>query len=293
MKTVFEPALADEVIQLASGGYPERLERWRSLQDKVYEQPVEKRQDGFYLVQVSLMEEWRLDAPVTSVTSEFRVLDGEISEFLVARARSRREEGADLSWDGQRVGVKLCPERFLDPHSLEVFLRHEFMHISDMLDRAFDYRLEPLDLTPSQEAAARERYGFLWDISIESRLARCGKETTADRDIWQRRFATLFAALPEERREAVFQRLWDEPLLRHQDIMEKAVGPEKFLGTEAVPTPRTPGAKCPLCHFPTFQWVDPPTAALAVVLAEFPRWKVEEGMCPRCSEYYAIQVGVW
>ena len=293
MKIVFEPSLVDEIVHLASRDNPARLVERRFFEDKIYEQPVEERREGFYRVHLELMKRWQLDRPLAESADEFKALDEEIAEALVAAASPGKDEGADLSWDGQRVGIKLQPGRFMESHTLKVFFRHEFMHINDMLDRNFGYRMERFDLTPSQEDSVRARYGLLWDISIESRLTKAGKETKISREAWAERFSSLFSGLPEMDRLAVFERIWDAPLSRHSDILEKAIEPASLIGAEARPAPRAAGSKCPLCSFPSYQWVDAPSATLAMVQADFPRWRAEEGMCPRCSEYYAITAGIW
>lgn len=293
MKVVFEPALAAEITEMASRGNADRQAEYRASQDQVYLEPPERRKDGFYGLDCQVLARWGLAGPVNSVTGEFSALGGKTSEVLVARVASAGEEGADLSWDGQRIGVKVKAHRFLDGQGLSVFLRHELMHVQDMLDEKFGYRLERLDLTPAQDAKFRERYGLLWDISIESRLAGAGKQGTANRDEWAKRFQETFTDLPDEVRPVVFQRLWDRPQCSHLDILEKALDPAKFVGWDGKPEVRVPGAKCPLCRFPSYQWVDAPAPALALVQAEFPRWQPEQGMCPRCSEYYAVRVGIW
>lgn len=290
---VYEPALAEDVVHLASCDNPSRVAEYRALQEEVYGQPPDKRHDAFYGVHRKLMRHWGLDTPLDNVAAEFHFPDGNVSELLVARARSSGEEGADLSWDTQRLGVKVRAERFLDQGALAIFLRHEFMHVSDMLDDDFGYQPERLDLTPSQEAQVRERYGLLWDISIESRLAAMGKETTASHDTWETRFGGRFTSLPAEQRSLIFGRIWDSPPLRHREILEKAIDPARFLGADTTPAPRTPGTKCPLCSFPSYQWVDAPSPALDAVKADFPHWQPEQGMCPRCGEYYAMKVGIW
>ncbi len=57
-----------------------------------------------------------------------------------------------------------------------------------------------------------------------------------------------------------------------------------------------PGTTCPLCGFPSFDWVeevanDEETAK--VINEEFPDWKPQDGVCSRCAEYYKIKAGKW
>ena len=50
-----------------------------------------------------------------------------------------------------------------------------------------------------------------------------------------------------------------------------------------------PGGSCPLCEFPTFHWAVAATLAPAMlrrILAAFPAWQPEQGLCSRCLETY-------
>jgi hypothetical protein len=59
---------------------------------------------------------------------------------------------------------------------VRVLLRHELMHVADMLDPAFGYErsLPTSDDGPSADNIVRDRYRVLWDVTIDGRLARAG-----------------------------------------------------------------------------------------------------------------------
>lgn len=55
--------------------------------------------------------------------------------------RSDSEEGSFLRGDKSSIGIKILPERFLEISDLKRFLRHELMHLHDMLDEEFGYSI--------------------------------------------------------------------------------------------------------------------------------------------------------
>ena len=64
---------------------------------------------------------------------------------------------------------------------LRDYVRHEFTHLSDMLDPAFGYAptLDLPGLNGAQQRLARERYRLLWDITIDGRLTAAGRTPMA------------------------------------------------------------------------------------------------------------------
>jgi hypothetical protein len=52
-----------------------------------------------------------------------------------------------------------------------------------------------------------------------------------------------------------------------------------------------PGAPCPLCRFPTFDWVEANRVTPEIasrVSAEFPDWSPALSLCGRCHEVYQV-----
>src|SRR5262249_35683272 len=148
--------------------------------------------------------------------------------------------------------VAMRPERFTQERELGAFLRHELTHLHDMVDPAFGYRPE-LPASGSfmnQDCLARERYRLLWDVSIDGRLTRAGRQTIAAKDQRWSEFASAFAFWAEARQQDVFETLWNDPAPAHEMLADLVRDP-RDLRTGNGPRP---GARCPLCGFPTFAW---------------------------------------
>jgi hypothetical protein len=167
-----------------------------------------------------------------------------------------------------------------------VFLRHEFTHLSDMLDPAFGYEPDTgRPKHPSQERLIRERYRLLWDITIDGRLATRGQPPCAARDQHWTQFKRAYGFWEASTLEQTFDSLWSEKQPRHARLLELASDPR---GLRFAHKP-SPGALCPLCGFPTFHWIPEEqitTPVLEAVATEFPEWTPEQGICNRCCEVY-------
>jgi len=169
------------------------------------------------------------------------------------------------------------------------FLRHELMHLQDMVDPAFGYVPELPVSGPSlnQSRLARERYRLLWDVSIDGRLTLSGRTTIATKEQRWTEFSNAFAFWTEGRQKEVFESLWTNPSPSHERLAELVTDPRQLQAT----TRPGPGAPCPLCGFPTFVWATPASLAeptLSAIHSEFPQWTPEQGACARCSSIYRV-----
>jgi len=57
-----------------------------------------------------------------------------------------------------------------------------------------------------------------------------------------------------------------------------------------------PGSPCPLCKFPTYNWVDDPESicdemVIEAIQIDFPDWESKDGACDRCVEVYELRAG--
>jgi hypothetical protein len=226
-----------------------------------------------------------LDRPLHLVLAEKPVLLRLTRGCRVARAA--RDELADLApaepGDGTApaVRIRLRPESFLDPVRLAVLLRHEFEHVSDMVDPAFGYETElPQGAGPSHDDLIRERYRAVWDASIDGRLFHRGMLGPSARDARREDFARAFPALGAALEEQ-FARWFEEPRPTHRAIVTYALNP---------PGPRTAAGRCPVCCFPTPRLDPHPERLAAGALRELrqahPGWQPGDGLCFRCAELY-------
>jgi hypothetical protein len=297
-----DPDLAEEVLLLfmrraAAAGRVDFEQEYRRLVEPLYEKvPASDRAAAFHQVHRQLFIRWGLDRPIRQVLDEFPNLRAAVRAVLVARALSSREEGADLSRDRQKVGLKVRSERFLDAERFQRFLRHEFQHVADMLDPAFGYDPDAVpERPPSVQALLYERYRVLWAITVDGRLTRAGRSTVAAQEDRWREFQALFGTLPEAELRVAFERLWMWDRPTHPELWAMAQDPRQVRawarGTAEAsgPTghPRLPGDPCPLCRFPTYRWADTPSPeVVARIRADVPTWEPDQGLCERCAEAY-------
>lgn len=250
----------------------------------------DERSTAFYKLHLDWFREWGLETLLSDVLKEFPLLLDKVSLLAVRKTRSAHDDGAELyvNETGRRSAVlALRPESFERDAALRDYVRHEFTHLHDMLDPDFGYAptLALPGLNAAQQRLARERYRLLWDIAIDGRLAASGHNPMTAREQHAASFARGYSFWPLERQTEAFDSLWRTTSPRHADFLALIADPR---GLREAHRP-TPGASCPLCEFPTFNWANvgglhPGIAAR--VVAEFPLWTSEQGLCGRCLETY-------
>lgn len=295
-----EPDLVEEVLLMfmrreAAAGRPDYEQEYRRTVEPLYETvPAPDREAAFHQAHRRLFVRWGLDRPVREVLDEFPDVRQAVRAIVIARALSGQEEGADLSRDRQKVGLRVRSERFLNPERFRPFLRHEFQHVADLLDPAFQYN--PTDVperSPGIQAVLYERYRVLWTITVDGRLERAGRPTVATREDRWRELQAVYRTLPEPDLRVAFERLWAWDRPTHPELWAMAQDPRRVLawarGEAVCPTAsrRLPGDPCPLCRFPTHRWAEAPgPEVVARIRADFPDWDPAQGLCERCAEAY-------
>lgn len=268
-----------------------QIARFHREREKLYAiLDPDERNTAFFKLHLDWFREWGLETLLTDLLKEFPLLPEKLSVLAVRKTRGKSDEGAELyvNETGQRSAIlALRPESFERDAALRDYVRHEFTHLSDMLDPAFGY-LPTLDLpglNGAQQRLARERYRLLWDITIDGRLTARGRTPMATREQHAAAFSRGYSFWPEEKQKAVFHSLWQSTTPLHPDFLALIADPR---GLREAHRP-APGASCPLCDFPTFTWADAEGLSpeiLARVMAEFPAWTPEQGLCGRCLETY-------
>ncbi len=169
--------------------------------------------------------------------------------------------------EGRKVIIRLYPEIFIEGiNEIRRVIRHELMHVSDMMDKRFNYNVnEEFSPSPMEERIMRDRYRLFWDISVDGRLVNKGLETTATRDERKREFDSFFSKIPEDSREVIFTKMWEaEEPMTHNMMVELSKDTNKVLALaagsrsvdelveETKELGPLPGTTCPLCVFPSF-----------------------------------------
>ncbi len=295
----YDPALVEAVVDLLLRAGDLRLNsgRYRRAADRIYVQYAtpDERRAAFGALHLRLFEELGYAAIVAVATAR---LAGRTDEVVITRAWAEAEERAELSPDGQMVGLRLRPVWCASTADLQRFLAHELGHVADMLDPAFGYGAGGFGGNVSPLVA--ERFGCLWDCVVDGRLALAGEPSLHGREDLERACARLFS-FPREIAAAVVRRLWEgeRPAYavlirwaRHPAVLAAwtglAVHPE-----DVASTPR-PGDPCPLCGFPTYAWAEViGEQAADLIREEFPAWRSGDGACARCVEVYQIRGAGW
>lgn len=310
----YEPELIEEAVLVSLRGHP-RERGFRRQRDRLYEvRDPEAREAAFRELHAAWYEKLDLGRPIVQALGEQPSIAAATRGCRLAPARGRQEEGAELfvrpATEGERdperrwVVVRLRPEALSDEDHLLQFLRHEFFHIADMLDRRFGYepQLPQPAAGPAHERLLRDRYRVLWDAAIDGRLAGLGKAPASVRADRLRDFIRTFPMLGARVEEA-FARFFDGAACTHADLVAFATNPGAVAGS-VLPDPRSPsrhssggqapgphpGERCPLCRFPTHDFdPDPhglPEQVLASIQADFPGWSPSHALCRQCADLY-------
>jgi hypothetical protein len=253
----------------------------------------DQRNSAFFNLHLEWFREWELEKTVLAPLDEFPLLLPALSTLVFRKARVKNDEGAELyvNPDNGRAGVvALRAERFNQLDHLARFLRHEFTHLYDMVNPAFNYepQVHLAGRNPSQQRLVRERYRLLWDITIDGRLATSSRNAHVTREQHRSAFDRAFAFWPEKKRDNVFLSLWDNPQPHHDALLAIASDPRNIQSSNKP----SPGAPCPLCGFATFAWAETSAfsgATAAEIKAEFPHWTVADGACQRCVSIYRLR----
>jgi hypothetical protein len=294
----YDEDLVEAAAFLAASGRcpgvpPEQIARFHRGRERLYAiLDPDERNAAFFKLHLDWFREWGLERPLTAVVEKFVLLPPALELLAFRKARGRNEEGAELFVNEaarRHAVVALRPERFERGPALTDFLRHEFTHLQDMVNPGFGYspELPASDWNPARQRLLRERYRLLWDITIDGRLARAGGRPMAAREQHWTAFSRGYSFWEAEKQSRVFESLWRSPSPSHAGLMELATDPR---GLRDEPQ-AVPGALCPLCSFPTFDWVEagritPDIAAR--VSAEFPGWTSSLSLCGRCHEVYQV-----
>ena len=316
LEIVYDQQLVDDIVykglakQEASGDLALYIE-YHEKRDAIYEMEEESRPRKFRELDNDFFNRLECDIYIEEIFGEYPDIQEKIESVHVRRATTRQNEGSNVVDEGRKVIIRLYPEIFIEGiNEIRRVIRHELMHVSDMMDKRFNYNVnEEFSPSPMEERIMRDRYRLFWDISVDGRLVNKGLETTATRDERKREFDSFFSKIPEDSREVIFTKMWEaEEPMTHNMMVELSKDTNKVLALaagsrsvdelveETKELGPLPGTTCPLCGFPSFDWVeeaakDEETAK--VISEDFPDWKPQDGVCSRCAEYYKIKAGKW
>jgi hypothetical protein len=241
-----------------------------------------------------------------------REFEERIQAVYVKRAINKVDEGSNvLSRTSNKpiIEMRVLASRFNNPEEaqeLNAFLIHEFMHAKDMVDPEFDYEDAFIPGNPSVKNMITSRFRLLWNIFVDSRLERMGVVSVLSKQARFREFDNFYRKIPEKQRKGIFEGLWLTEKFNHEELLSMATDLDtlmsKFvevseMGEEERDYIHLQGSPCPLCKFPTYNWVDDPESicdemVIEAIQIDFPDWESKDGACDRCVEVYELRAGV-
>jgi hypothetical protein len=243
---------------------------------------------------------------------EDRSFEEKIKEITIKRAINKVDEGSNVL---NRVSglpvieMRVLASRFANPDEVEelgAFLVHEFMHARDMMDPTFDYEDAFIPGNPSMKNLITARFRLLWNIFVDSRLARKKIRSIMTKESRYREFDNYYRKIPEQQRRGIFEGLWLTEKLTHEELLSMATDLETLISTyidysedfteEDQEYIHLQGSPCPLCKFPTYNWVDDPESVcdemvIEAIQIDFQDWESKDGACDRCIEVYELRAG--
>lgn len=294
----FQPRLVEEAVLRAIAGHREES-LFRKERDQLYEcRDNDGREVAFQQLHQSWFNRLGLGNPLRQVFELWPILTTSTHRCLLIKGRSKKDIGAELylaphecdvsEHERRIIVIQLTPELLCQSQQLLDFLRHELLHIVDMLDPSFGYEPDfpKTFVGPAYDHFLQARYGVFWDITIDGRLYQNGWLPSSVREKHWTIFKHAFSG-SEEKLEKTFSYFFDEGQHTHRELMAYAQHPEKWLsGTTAENSAK---GRCALCHFPTFHLInsnDLRVDLIAKIQAHYPAWNSQQPICQQCTDLY-------
>jgi len=241
-----------------------------------------------------------------------REFEERIKEVVVKRAINKVDEGSNVL---NRVSghpiieMRVLASRFSNPEEamdLDAFLIQEFMHAKDMVDPEFDYEDAFFPGNPSVKNLITSRFRLLWNMYVDARLARMSVVSVLPKEARFREFDNFYRKIPDKQRRGIFEGIWVTEKFTHEELLSMATDLDTLMSKYVDPGEiseeerdfiHLQGSPCPLCKFPTYNWVDDPESicdemVIEAIQIDFPDWESKDGGCDRCIEVYELRAGV-
>lgn len=297
----YQPQLVEETVLRAIVGHAE--ERiFRRERDAIYcLGDEEAREEAFQTLHQHWFEHIGLHEVIEGVFTHWPILKTHTHRCLLVKASGKKEIGAELfvaeDNSGQKengirsIVIQLTPELLIQSAPLLDFLRHELLHIIDMLDPEFGYNpsLPKSEIGPTYDRLLQERYRILWDLTIDGRLRRKNfLPASAEKKHWQI-FKKTFSG-PSNELKSIFALFFDNTAPRHQELVSFALTPENWFSRANLES--EPKGICPLCHFPSYQLLEAkslPSNVLHEISKEHTHWNPAQRICQQCADLYELR----
>ena len=296
-------------------------EQPEELQEPVETDEVEEIESD---TEIAATEEDALEAPEEDALEPPEEDDGQISydlarefeerirEVTIKRAINKVDEGSNVLnrvSGNPIIEMRVLASRFSNPEEaldLDAFLIQEFMHAKDMVDPEFDYEDAFIPGNPSVKNLITSRFRLLWNMYVDARLARIGVVSVIPKEGRFREFDNFYRKIPDKQRRGIFEGIWMTDKFTHEELLSMATDLDTLMSKYVDPGEITEeerdfihlqGSPCPLCKFPTYNWVDDPESicdemVIEAIQIDFPDWESKDGGCDRCIEVYELRAGV-
>ena len=241
-----------------------------------------------------------------------REFEERIKEVIVKRAINKVDEGSNVLnrvSGNPIIEMRVLASRFSNPEEaldLDAFLIQEFMHAKDMVDPEFDYEDAFIPGNPSVKNLITSRFRLLWNMYVDSRLGRIGVVSVLPKEARFREFDNFYRKIPDKQRRGIFEGIWTADKFTHEELLSMATDLDTLMSKYVDPGEiseeerdfiHLQGSPCPLCKFPTYNWVDDPESicdemVIEAIQIDFPDWESKDGGCDRCIEVYELRAGV-
>lgn len=297
----FDPALVEEAVFLelrsrAASGDRRMAEAFHAQRSSLYD-AADEREARFRQLADRYFHELGCAELVTKRFEECPLVAALVQTARVQRVFCRTEERVELYAARGHASIEasttlllgLQAERYLNRDELVAFLRHELMHISDMLDPAFAYEPHPEfgGECETENDLIRERFRLLWNMWVAGRMRR-NDWPLPEAEQSRRGLDQAFASWEPKRREAALQDLGSRNRCTQRELLDLAKDERltRMLGAG--------GVRCPLCHFPTRDgvraWDGEWATVTQAIQADYPDWAPAQGACRQCAELYRARV---
>lgn len=250
----------------------------------------EKSQEFFQNFYQDYFEKTGLHSFFEKMILDYPLLNTAQTTIFIKRVWSRKQEGAELFFDGKNktVLINLQIIRLENLAELAAFFRHELMHISDMLDPAFQYRNNPSlgGVCEAENDLVRERFRILWDLYITARLTLQKMPAPATPEKFKKDIQKAFSYQDASENEKLFQTIFSGEPKTQKDLIEYS---KPLQSSQSVSN-----AHCSLCTFPTYDIMNISRMSEKNVIKEIeqshPGWTPAMKICRQCFEIYQSRV---
>jgi hypothetical protein len=267
----FDPAFVEEAVflelnRLTVAGSREAVSAFHRQREAVYELPdAQQRDAAFQQLAHQAFEALGLADLFRARLSDFPQVPAHVELVVVRRVWNKKQERVELyvhqAGDAPparhistTLFIGLQASRCLDREKLVAFLRHELMHVADMLDPAFAYDPHPVFGPPpagdrlrrsgSQSDPAfgqpagggvggasepeheliRGRFRALWDLWVHARVRRCGWPTLLEDDVRHREVMWAFVSLSPAAQEELIAAVSRQDRFTQGELLALAQG---------------------------------------------------------------------